>query len=124
MDPRHTKRIQTISNLFALSFLPTNTKLPYPDDQKTTEILKRQAELDLLIEKFAPKFPIDKIAKTDLAILRLSIYELLFEKSLPKKVAINEAVELAKELSGEHSYAFVNAVLGKVFQGLEDEKKL
>lgn len=119
MDPRHKKRIQTISNLFALCFLPENEKLPYPADEKTVRILNHLTDIDKLITKYAPKFPLKKIARADLSILRLSIYELVIEKELPKKVVINEAVELAKELSGEHSYAFINAVLGKVLSESE-----
>lgn len=121
MDPRHKKRIETISNLFALQFVPQTDSLPYPDDEKTKGIINHQKEIDDLIKKHAPKFPIEKIAKTDLCILRLGIYELTIEKKLPHKVVINEAVELAKELSGEHSYGFINAVLGKVLQDYENQ---
>ena len=113
MDKRHRLRIETIQNLFASSFnLPNN--MPYPDNQTTGEVLKHLAEIDAKIQEHAPKFPVDRIAKTDLMILRLAIYELMIEKKEPEKVIINEAVELAKEFGGERSYAFVNAVLGKL----------
>lgn len=118
MDPRHTKRIHITQNLFAYSFGEALNSLPYPLDEKTKEIIKFIDKIDSYIVTHAPRFPIDKIAKTDLSILRLSIYELLVEKKLPEKVIINEAVELAKELSGDRSFAFVNAVLGKILTQL------
>lgn len=114
MDPRHLDRIKTIQNLFAESFKLDKKSLPYPDDLKTTEILKNLKRIDKEIYKYADKFPLDRIAKTDLAILRLSVYELIIEKKLPEKVIINEAVELAKDLSGDKSFGFVNAILGKI----------
>lgn len=122
MDPRHAQRIKTIQNLFALSFDKLDHNLPYPDDQKTKEIQSHVKEIDALIVEYAQKYPILKIAKTDLAILRLSIYELLIEKKEPEKVIIDEAVELAKELSGDKAYGFVNAVLGKVLTNINAKK--
>ncbi len=112
MDPRHQKRIETVQNLYAWAYKAG--KLPYPDDKKTKQILGKITSIDKYISKNAPKYPLDKIAKTDLAILRLSVYDLIFDRQLPDKVVIDEAVELAHELSGEKSYSFVNAVLGKV----------
>jgi len=113
MDPRHQQRIRIVQNLFAHSFRSVK-KLPFPEEAKTQKIIKNLKLIDLLIEKHAPRYPLSKIARTDLSILRLSVYELNYEKKTPPKVVIDEAVELAKELSGENSYAFVNAVLGKV----------
>ncbi len=114
MDQRHLQRIKTIQNLFAFSFNGSKTKFPFANDKKTLAVIKNLKKIDSLIIKFAPRYPIDKIAKSDLSILRLSVYELAIEKKIPHKVAINEAVELSKELSGEKSYAFINAVLGKI----------
>ena len=113
MDKRHKQRIEIIQNLFAASFKLQNN-LPYPKNPTTPKILKKIDTIDRRIVEYAPKFPIDRIAKTDLMILRLAIYELEMEKKEPEKVIINEAVELAKELGGDRSYAFVNAVLGNV----------
>lgn len=123
MDPRHLQRIEIVQNLFAYSF-GLKKNLPYSTNNKTKKVIKKINPIDKLIKKFAPRYPLDNIAKTDLAILRLSIYELAFEKKTPKKVIVNESVELAKELSGEKSYAFVNAVMGKVLQHLEKNEKL
>jgi N utilization substance protein B len=69
--------------------------------------------IDKTIEKSAPEFPIDKINRTDLAILRLAVYELLIEKKEPAKVIIDEAVELAKEYGGETSPSVYKRGLGK-----------
>ena len=68
------------------------------------------------ITKAAPEYPIAKINRVDLAILRLAVYELLVEKREPPKVIIDEAVELAKEYGGETSPAFVNGALGKLIK--------
>ena len=81
------------------------------------EVGKMVKELiDQKIAKAAPEYPIEKINKTDLAILRLAVYELLLEKSQPAKVIIDEAVELAKEYGGDSSPAFVNGALGKLIE--------
>jgi len=114
MDPRHKKRIEIVQNLYAHGFLLKEKGLPFPLDKTTKLIINQSLSIDRLIETNAPRFSLDKIAKIDLAILRLAIYELTIEKKQPQKVIINEAVELAKELGGEKSFSFVNAVLGKI----------
>lgn len=118
MDKRHLKRIHIVQNLYAWSFHQKPESFVNEEDEKTKAVIEHLTEIDESIVKFAEKFSLDKIAKTDLAILRLGIYELLFEKTLPPKVVIDEAVEIAKELGGEKSYAFINAVLGKVLLGI------
>jgi N utilization substance protein B len=74
-------------------------------------------EIDEIIKKTAPQWPIDQISIVDRNILRIGIYELLYgdKKAVPPKVAINEAIELAKGFGGENSGKFVNGVLGTVF---------
>lgn len=84
--------------------------------------------IDQIIAPAAPEWPIDHIALTDLVVLRLAIYELLFRKEVPPKVAINEAVELSKSLGGPNSSRFINGVLGTVYRASdiynpEDDKK-
>jgi N utilization substance protein B len=81
--------------------------------------LKNEKKIDNMIIPAAPEWPIDQIAKMDKAILRMSIYELLIKKDVPPKVAINEAVELAKEFGGDNSSKFVNGVLGTIFRQSE-----
>ncbi|NMB83749.1 hypothetical protein GYA28_00490 [Candidatus Roizmanbacteria bacterium] len=115
MDPRHQARIRIIQNLFAYSYKDSDSvDLPEKNEPVTKAIIKLIPKIDPLIAEQATKFPIKKIARTDLAILRWGTYELFFKKSLPPKVVINESIELAKEISGEKSYAFINAVLGKI----------
>jgi len=70
--------------------------------------------LDSVVGELAPEWPIDQIAAVDRNVLRIAIYELLFETKIPPKVAINEAVELAKMFGGESSPRFVNGVLGSL----------
>ena len=116
MDKRHQHRIKLVQNLFAYSF----------DKQKNSSldtILTHIEEIDKTIEDYAPRYPIDKIAKIDLAILRLSIYEIMFEKKNPVKVVIDEAIILAKEFGTEKSYAFINGVLGAVLKNIEADRK-
>ena len=84
--------------------------------------------IDAIIVPAAPEWPIEQIALIDLIILRLGIFELLFAKEVPPKVAINEAVELAKAFGGPNSSKFVNGVLGTVYRASdvynpEDDKK-
>jgi N utilization substance protein B len=88
-------------------------------------VLQKQSELDLVIEKAAPEWPIDRIAPVDRNILRLGLYELLFadRSEVPAKVAINEAIELAKQFGGENSSRFVNGVLGAVYKEIGEPGK-
>jgi N utilization substance protein B len=88
-------------------------------------VLQKQPELDLVIGKAAPEWPVDRIAPVDRNILRLGLYELLFSdrKEVPAKVAINEAIELAKQFGGENSSRFVNGVLGAVYKEIGEPGK-
>ncbi|MFH0755325.1 MAG: transcription antitermination factor NusB [bacterium] len=81
-------------------------------------IIDKKTDLDNIIVKAAPDWPIEKISITDRNILRIGLYELLFSdrKEVPAKVAINEAIELAKTYSGEKSGGFVNGVLGTIYK--------
>ena len=77
-------------------------------------VSKGRQELDRNIEKFATAWPIEQIPVVDRNILRLAIFELLIDNKMPVKVAINEAVELAKSFGGDNSAKFVNGVLSSV----------
>ncbi len=77
-----------------------------------------QEEIDATIIKYAPEWPIEQITTVDRNILRLGIYELKYVENIPSKVAINEAIELAKTFGGESSGRFVNGVLGAVFKDM------
>ncbi|MBU6370921.1 transcription antitermination factor NusB, partial [Patescibacteria group bacterium] len=88
-------------------------------------IIDKKSDLDSIIVKAAPDWPIDKISMTDRNILRIGLYELLFSdrKEVPAKVAINEAIELAKVYGGEKSGGFVNGVLGTIYKELGEPGK-
>lgn len=88
-------------------------------------VLAKRPDLDLIIERAAPDWPIDKIAPVDRNILRIGLFELLFadRAEVPAKVAINEAIELAKTFGGENSGKFVNGVLGAVYKEIGEPGK-
>lgn len=90
-----------------------------------SEILKKRKIIDEIIEASAPDWPIDKISIVDRNILRIGLYELLFgdRTQVPPKVAINEAIELAKTFGGENSSKFVNGVLGAVYKEIGEPEK-
>lgn len=108
LDPRHKKRQKIVAELFKIEF--HNQKIS--EDAKI--IVNHKEFIDKKINEAAKEFPIAKINKTDLAILRLAVYELLVEKKQPPKVVIDEAIELAKEFGGETSPAFINGALGAI----------
>lgn len=107
-DPRHIRRQKTVQELFKYDFFPQ------PISDRARLILKHKAFLDEKIQKAAPEFPIEKINKVDLAILRQAVFELLVEKKEPPNVIIDEAIELGKEFGGESSPAFINGALGNI----------
>jgi transcription antitermination protein NusB len=88
-------------------------------------VKKHFKEIDALIVKYAPEWPIKQITIVDRNVLRIGIYELKFSQEIPPKVAINEAIELAKSFSSESSGKFVNGVLGSIYKEMEEkgEKK-
>ena len=77
-------------------------------------VMRNEEKIDLHIQSFAPAWPIEQIPVVDRNILRLAIFEILLDNKVPVKVAINEAVELAKTFGGGNSSRFVNGVLGSV----------
>lgn len=85
-------------------------------------VIENLPYIDKIIEKCAPQWPIEKVNIIDRNVLRIGIYELIFgnKEEAPPKVAINEAIELAKNFSGETSGKFVNGVLGTVYKQLEE----
>lgn len=106
-DPRHQARRETLKQIFAGEFADQ------PMHDLALQIQEKSSELDKLITESAPAWPIDKLNKIDLAILRLAVYEMRFTDT-PPKVIIDEAVELAKEFGAESSASFVNGVLGTI----------
>lgn len=81
-------------------------------------VIKHQDEIDPLIQKYAPQWPLDQITIVDRNILRLGTFELMYAETIPAKVAINEAIELAKTFGGQSSGRFVNGVLGAMYKDM------
>lgn len=132
------KRSEIRENIFKLVFcgefhsmdeLPEQVKSYFDENDEITDLTEEDraymenkfdlikthvAELDEKINDAATGWKTSRMNKTDLAILRLAVYEMLYDESVPVKVAINEAVELAKKFGGDESPAFVNGVLSKL----------
>lgn len=114
-----------------LEFLKANKRefAPAFDDQGFMEgliknVLKHQGDIDAYIVKYAPEWPLEQITTVDRNILRIGVYELVFSPDVPSKVAINEAIELAKTFGGQASGKFVNGVLGAIYKDLSEKKGL
>lgn len=115
-DPRHLKRQELLQILFAYDF---QKNLPAGRQGQLKIIIENLPQIDNQIKQSAPAWPLEQISKIDLAILRLSIYELTIEKKEPVKVIIDEAVELAKEYGNDSSKSFINGVLGSIINSNE-----
>ena len=136
MANRHLSRTIAMQTLFAWDFNGQQTTdlsdlvaanfqqfAPDFDDHGFTlslvqGVLEHIKEIDKYIVKFATEWPLDQITTADRNILRLGIYELVFDPKIPAKVAINEAIEIAKAFGSEASGKFVNGVLGAIFKEL------
>ncbi|MGH7249552.1 MAG: transcription antitermination factor NusB [Minisyncoccia bacterium] len=150
MANRHLSRSIVLQTLFEWDFAPLDKRPVSPTSEEVKEalkrnlkefapgfeddafvfslieeVLKRRAVIDEIIEKAAPDWPIDKISIVDRNILRIGMTELLFgdRKEVPPKVAINEAIELAKTFGGENSSKFINGVLGAVYKEIGEPGK-
>lgn len=133
MSNRHLARAIVLQSLYEWDFygdgrnlleiLARNLQEFAPDlDEKTFAemiaqgILDNQEVLDNTIRTFAPDWPLEKITTVDRNVLRVGTFELMYNFEIPSKVAINEAIELAKTFGGESSGKFVNGVLGAVYR--------
>ncbi|MFA6161320.1 MAG: transcription antitermination factor NusB [Patescibacteria group bacterium] len=134
MSNRHLARSLALQSLYewdfhsqdkdqAQSIIDRNLKEFAPDmDERpfalslVKGVMDHKDEIDTAIGKFAPDWPIERITTVDRNVLRMGIYELVFDQAIPSKVAINEAIELAKTFGGESSGKFVNGVLGAVYR--------
>lgn len=115
IDPRHLERMSLLQALFIDEFPGQsweNLEIKF-DQAALTEIRAKKTEYDQEISQVAQERPLHDLARIDLAILRLILHESK-TKATPVKVLIDEGVELAKDFGGEHSYAFINAVLEKL----------
>ena len=137
-DSRHQARKIALGSLFSWIFMESdlNDRLDFSaealdigDADKqlaldiTSGVQEHKQEIDQIIQENAPDWPLDKISKIDLAILRIATFELLYLKKTPAKVAIDEAVELAKEFGNDSSSKFVNGVLGSVVEISKKKEK-
>lgn len=110
-DPRHKQRIRLIQQLYTWDF-----RLQPSPHASIKPVIDNLDQIDKLIKRSAPAWPLEQINKTDLAILRLAVFELIIKKGVPYKVVVDEAVELAKEFGSESSPAFINGALGKTIE--------
>lgn len=140
MSNRHFGRMIALQALFEWDFTATEHSAlaaatdhidqldkKFEDNEFTSSLIegvvKNVDELNAYIEKYAPDWPLDQITTVDRNVLRIGIYELLYtNEEIPPKVAINEAIELAKSFGGDSSGRFVNGVLGSVFNDLSSGK--
>lgn len=102
-----------MQELFTYSFDETQVS------DKIAHLIEHKESIDATIAAAAREWPIEKISRVDLAILRLAIYELQFVNEAPAKVIIDEAVELAKSFGNDNSPKFINGVLGNVYGTIE-----
>ncbi len=129
MKVRRHARAYVLQTLYELDFTDHDPKSalrhrfedrPFPESAQSFAqklvlgVQTYRTYLDSMVGELAPEWPIEQIAAVDRNVLRIAIYELLFEPDIPPKVAINEAVELAKMFGGESSPRFVNGVLGSL----------
>lgn len=134
---RHKARVVALQVLYeidsvrhtaaeALSHILTRVEVSEETDQfariLVEGVLKNREQLDQNIKDFAPAWPLDQISLVDRNVLRLAIFEILNENKTPVKVAINEAVELAKTFGSNNSSRFVNGVLGSVSNLVANKK--
>jgi transcription antitermination protein NusB len=126
---RHRARIVTLQTLYELEFAANSETSILERNLKEKELPSEVADfagrlvsgvitnkqlLDKTISRFATAFPVDQLAAMDRCILRLALFEITISKEVPPKVAVNEAVELAKEFGADTSPKFINGVLGSV----------
>lgn len=136
MSNRHFGRIIALQSLFEWDFHGDDIQIASVlkhnldefsekfDDVEFTEnlvhgVIDNVEELNTLIRKYAPDWPLEQITLIDRNVLRIGIYELKLDQEIPPKVAINEAIELAKSFGGDSSGRFVNGVLGSIYRDME-----
>ena len=98
-------------------FAPEFDDVPFVENT-INGILKDLPQIDTLITKYAPQWPLDQITIVDRNVLRIGVFELKFSTDIPARVAINESIELAKTFGGESSGKFVNGVLGAIYRDM------
>lgn len=135
---RHLARTCVMQTLFSVEFRKDDAKkllgrilkefAPKLTEQEfaydtLSGVLKNKAKIKKIIQKFAPQWPVEKIARIDRAILEIGIYEIAFTKDIPPVVAINESIEIAKHYGDDNSPKFINGVLSSVMKKYKSDKK-
>ncbi|MDO8593200.1 MAG: transcription antitermination factor NusB [bacterium] len=112
------KQAQNLNKLIELNFRQFAPKFNDHGFVKSiiNGVTDNLAEIDRYISRYATEWPLDQITIVDRNVLRIGVYELVFNKDIPAKVAINEAIEIAKTFGGESSGKFVNGVLGAIYK--------
>ncbi len=110
---------QMIEKIF-LHFAPNFNDHGFSRDL-VRSVIDKLADIDKYIIRYATEWPLEQITTVDRNVLRIGVYELVFDKDIPAKVAINEAIEIAKAFGGESSGKFVNGVLGAIYKDMERE---
>ncbi|MEA3398823.1 MAG: transcription antitermination factor NusB [Patescibacteria group bacterium] len=141
MSNRHLARTIAMQSLFLWDFKGKQEKdliniirdvfanfAPEFDDQGFVQnvidgVIAHLAEIDKYITKYATEWPLEQITIVDRNILRIGVFELIFNDDIPAKVAINEAIEIAKTFGSESSGKFVNGVLGAIYKDMENMEK-
>lgn len=120
----HGKKENKLSKITGRNFI--NLAPGLADQSFVVDLIKgvkdHNKEIDKTIEAYAPEWPLDQITTVDRNVLRIGIYELTINESIPPKVAINEAIELAKSFGGASSGKFVNGVLGSIYKDMVEQK--
>ncbi len=114
---RELSRLPEIMKFVKAEFAPDFDDGGYVEKQ-VMDIVERSGEIDELLNKFAPNWTVDTMTLIDRNVLRLGVYELKLDESIPSKVAINEAIELGKTFGGDASGKFVNGVLGAIYKDI------
>ena len=137
LDPRRKGRMLTLQCLFGMDLRDWSPEIPLDwlieDDpiplgvrEFAQELIhgvrEDHAQLDTVIHKYAPAWPVDQLSVVDRNVIRIALFELLFRKDTPRKAAVNEAVELAKVFGSESSARFVNGVLGSIMLDLDSSE--
>jgi len=112
-----SKRLDEVIEYIKNEFAPDFDDEGYIAGQ-AHNVINNVDKVDALLEEFAPEWPVSEMTNTDRNILRLGVYELMFDQDIPAKVAINEAIELGKAFGGDASGKFVNGVLGAMFRDM------
>lgn len=137
-DPRHLARILALQHLFSMHFDKNDGTeklgISKEDLRKTAEsadvadydeslaerlvrgVEENNEDIDTYITEYAPQWPLEQIQKVDLEILRVALWEGFLSDTTPPKVAIDEAIEIAKEFGGDASSKFINGVLGSIYE--------